>query len=83
MDEKRAEHWRAIHAARKRPKDAKRALRSAIAKRERRAARIDAAVVAFQKSVRVVEAVQADLQAAQRENDQAFLRAVTYNMRNS
>ena len=83
MDETRAEHWRAIHAARKRLKDAKRALRSAVAKRERCTARVDAAVLAFQKSVREIEAVQADLQAAQRENDQAFLRAVTYNLRNS
>lgn len=83
MDEKQAEHWCAIHAAQKRLKDAKRALRAAIAKRERCAARVDAAVVAFQKSVREIEAVQANLQASQRENDQAFLRAVTYNLRKS
>jgi len=81
--ENRAEDWRAIHVAQKRLKDAKRALRSALSKRERRAARVDAALESFQKSVRVVEAVQADLQAAQRDNDQAFLRAAQRALRDA
>lgn len=73
--------WAAIHAAQKRLKDAKRALRSALLKRDRRAARVDAALDAFQKSVRVVEVAQTDLQAAQRDNDQAFVRAAQRSLR--
>jgi hypothetical protein len=77
----RAEDWLAIHVAQKRLREAKRALRSALLKRDRRAARVDAALDAFQKSARVVEAAQADVQTAQRDNDQAFLRAAQRALR--
>lgn len=77
------EDWAAIHLAQKRLREAKRALRAAVLKRDRRAARIKAAVSAFEQSVEWVEAAQAALQAAQRANDQAFLRAVNRSTRNA
>jgi hypothetical protein len=71
----RAEDLRAMSAADSRLKAAKRALRCAIRKSERRKARIERAVRAFTEVARSVRAAQADLQEAQHEYNQAILRA--------
>lgn len=71
----RAEDMLAIRSADRQLKAAKRALRSVRAKRERRAARIDAAVKAYTEVARALHAAQADVQAAQHDYDQTILRA--------
>jgi hypothetical protein len=83
MSRIRAEDMGTIRAADQSLKAAKRALRLARAKRERRVARIDAVMKAFQEATRGVRAAEADLEVAQREYDQAFTRAAENVLRDA
>lgn len=80
--EQRFADMKAILEARQRLKDAKRSLYLVNRKRARRAARVQAALQAFEDIITEVDAAQAALKIAQQANDRAFLDAANHGLEN-